>query len=137
MTKRVLLISIAILICGSFLGCGKGKVKERGTPEFYMKGVRLAWKRLDYEAMKEKDKRDNYGMQAAVMKVEEVLAGLPTMIDEKASGQKEERKEAAKAATEYFEKELRPLLLPLDYEASDARERLDKFSALVDKIDQP
>ena len=136
MGRRIALAALGVALSVALIGCGKGGEKKRATFEFYTEGVRLALQRLKWESL-ERSERDSYGMQAAVMKVESVLYGLPLTIDRKAETKKEERKKAAEDARTFFLKEMRDTLLTLKYDNEDIRSKLEQLGTILDKVENP
>lgn len=133
MTKRIVLLVVAAVAAGPLAGCGKS---DEGTLEKfgdYTKSIRLAMNRLEREI----PRHDNYGMQAAVIKLEDIISGIPVMIEKRGVDRQAERKAAGEEAVKYFREEMQEELLSLRYDDSEILAKLEKLRAIVDRVDNP
>jgi len=143
MGKPTALLSIGLLICGTMLGCG-GEEKKRDKVEDFVKGTRKVIERL----RKRLPQRDGYSIVDGVERVNNVLEGLPVLLErgkDKIS-RWEDRKKHAEEAQKFFLDNIKYKLLVDDerinirlvnYDEDEIKGLLDELLTYIDKVENP
>ena len=133
MRKRIVLLAIGAAVALSLTGCEQARQEERETFKFFSQDVQHKIDRLE----KEIPRRETYGMQNAVKRLQSIIFLLPTEIDKRGVEKAEERTAAAKEALAFFQDRMRVELLSLRYDAAEMQDKLEQLKAIIERVDNP